>query len=193
MNKRFAIRAFLLSAVLLAGCGKGAAGSLEESGIILNKEQNIRQVIVESFDQSYYNADELKSQIEARISAGGQEEPIAVLDKFELSEEKLLRVELTYEKDDDYVAFNGTELFAGTVSEAQAAGYQIDSLSGTDGTVLSLGMLSSVSDKHIVVFEEPMAVVVPGKILYYSASVTLDSEKKAHKEGETEKGIVIYE
>ena len=54
---------------MITGCGASAAKDIEATGIVVNKKGVIKQVIVEDFSKGYYNADELKGQIEQQIAA----------------------------------------------------------------------------------------------------------------------------
>ena len=129
------IPAMLMAAVILTGCGAQQAQALDETGIILDKDRRVTQVIVESFDRSYYNADELRSQIEAKITqaAGDKDSPRVKLQKFELSEDGQLSVGIEFATGDDYASFNGKTLFTGTVDEAAAKGYTLTGLETTEG------------------------------------------------------------
>ncbi len=189
------IPAMLMAAVILTGCGAQQAQALDETGIILDKDRRVTQVIVESFDRSYYNADELRSQIEAKITqaAGDKDSPRVKLQKFELSEDGQLSVGIEFATGDDYASFNGKTLFTGTVDEAAAKGYTLTGLETTEGEAVDGVKLSADGDKQIVVFEEAMTVVVPGRVLYHSDNVTADGEKQVHKDTDSGNGIVVYE
>ena len=53
---------------MLGGCAFGKKELPQESGIFIDKKGVITQVIVEGFAESYYNADELKSEIESQVA-----------------------------------------------------------------------------------------------------------------------------
>ena len=58
----------VFTAFILSGCGLGKQEMPQESGISISKKGVITQVIVEGFAESYYNADELKSEIESQVA-----------------------------------------------------------------------------------------------------------------------------
>ena len=156
----------------------------------------ITQVIVEDFSQSYYNADELKGQIETQINevGGGGEKPPVRLTDFTLAENKSLRVEIEFDSAELYTEFNRKELFAGTVADAVAAGYVLPQFTGPDQTPIDATSAAAMGEKNIVIFEEPFTVVVPSKIIAFSENMTLSEEKKAKLATETEgeKGYIVY-
>ena len=189
------IPALIAAALILTGCGAGQTAALDRTGIILDKDLKVTQVIIESFDKTYYNADELKSQIEARVlqSAGDGESPKVTLKEYELREDGQLYVGLEFASGSDYAAFNGRTLFTGSVSEAAAKGYTLTGLKTPENSPADEQQLLAGGDEKAVIFDEAMAIVLPGKILYHSDNVALDDEKRAHKDSDMDIGIIVYE
>ena len=196
MKAKSIIFVLAVTVLVLTGCGgSGGAASLEQNGIILDKEQHVSQVIIEPFDQSYYNTDELRHQIEQKVSetAGDADKPAAVLQEYELTQDQKLHVQIDFATAQDYTAFNGKTLFAGTVNQAIAAGYAIDGLIDTDKNAVGGDRLAELGEQKIVIFEEALAVVTPGRILCTGPDVAPDGEKTAHKDTEGNLGIIVYE
>ena len=181
--------------VMFTGCAfSGNGGKLTANGISIDKTGVITQLIVEDFAQSYYNADELKGQIENRIKevGGAQDHSLIRLKSFELSEDKTLSVRIEYDSAELYRDFNQKELFIGTVAGAADAGYSIPDLTKPDGGSIASGELSDRQEQKILIFEEPLQIAPPAQILGVSEGMTVTQDNVAVKEGE-ELGYVLYE
>ncbi|MCR5418473.1 MAG: hypothetical protein K6E84_06115 [Lachnospiraceae bacterium] len=180
--------------VLLTGCGfSGSGGKLTANGISIDKKGVITQLIAEDFSQSYYNADELKGQIESMIKeTAGSADPSPIrMKSFQLSEDKKLSVQIEYDSSAFYKEFNQKELLCGTVAEAAKAGYTIPDLTKPEGGTITAAELSGMQDQKIVVLEEALQVAPPSQILGVSEGITVTADNVAVKEGE-ETGYILY-
>jgi hypothetical protein len=187
----------LFAAAFLAGCSLGSDGGpqLDANGVRVDKNGKLTQLIVEDFSQSYYNAEELKGQIETKIAeVGGSGDDAKIrLKDYSLSEEKILRVTIEYDTAQLYSDFNQRELFCGTVAEAVAAGYVLPEMKTPEDTALSAETLAGMGDAKIVIFEEALQVVTPTDIKGVGVDLNLAEPRKAVKQEEDEnKGFVIY-
>lgn len=196
-NKKSMITVISIMCLMLVGCSLpfGEVDS-DQTSIFVNKKDGITQIIVESFDQSYYNADELRGEIEGKISQYCQQasaEEAVVLKDLTLSEDKQIKVKLEYASDKEYTGFNEKMLFVGTVSQAYQNGYSFEDLKGVDGTSLSAQALLEKGDMHIVIMEEAQQMKTPTKIAYYSEGVSLLDEKTAMNGNEGQISFVVYE
>ena len=122
MKKR--IFALMMVALMLfsGGCAFGNSNVTQDT-IIINKKGNISGVIVEDFDKEYYNGEELGQMIQEEIAAYDASSEKVKLKEFEITEENKAYADIYYATGQDYKAFNDTEFFCGTVSEAYDAGY----------------------------------------------------------------------
>ena len=198
----------LMCAMLCCACGAVSPEDLDVTGIILDKKDRVTQVIVEDFAQSYYNADELKADIENQInevnSVSGSDNPEESAEKkddtpdvelkgFELSEDRKLKVQIAFENCNLYTYFNKKQLFVGFLSDMTAAGGTLPVMNKADGTgVLGQDEMAGILNKKVVMIEENMAVVTPSKILYYSENMSLTGDYSAILPNEGEKGYVVY-
>ncbi len=195
MKKLCAVLCTVCMMFLMAGCGNVA--DAESTSVIIDKKGAITQVIVESFDQPYYNADELRSEIEQKAgqynTSSGNEKAI-VLDLLEVSDQGVIKVKIEYAGYQDYTAFNEKLLFIGTVSEAYHAGYAFpDMTQAAGGSDLSASDVLEKGEKHMVIMDEAQQLKVPGKILYYSQGISLADEKTAVNLNDGQTAFVIYE
>lgn len=121
MKKRNMI--FLMAAMLclLSACGKET--DVDTNTVIIEKKGQITEAIVEDFEQPYYDQEELKREIEDKISQfntqSGDGKEAVELEKFEL-EDKVIRVNITFPDSDAYTSFNEKQLFAGKVADVYA-------------------------------------------------------------------------
>lgn len=172
----------LILSIALTGCGASA----DSSSLTLNKKGVLTQTIVEEWDQEQYDKNELQEQIENQIAEYDQ--------KIELNSIKTrdgkITVKMTYQDLESYADYNQVILFQGTVSQCQAAGYLLEGeFKDAEGEPVNRTQVLNMGDKcTVLVFQEPVSVQIPGKILCCSSSLELISKKevKASLEEESE-------
>ena len=193
MKKRMFILCLISVMLFASGCALGN-GNVTQDTIIVNKKGTVSGIIVEAFDKDYYNGEELSQMIQEEITAYDASSEKVKLNEFEITEENKAYADIYYATDEDYKAFNDTEFFCGTVSAAYEAGYTFVDMQSVNSGESGLDA-KSVLEKgsmNVVVFSEPVAVRVPGKIAYISEGVTLTDKKEVKTDSE---GIfyIIYE
>lgn len=169
-KKILLLLSFLL--LLLTGCGSAP----EETTLSLNKKGVLTQVIVEEWDQEYYDQSELESELKAAVDAN----PKVSLKSLRVKNGKAT-AKLIYESAEAYREFNGVTCFWGTTAEAVSAGY---SLAGeyldTEGKKVALSsLLNGEKACYVLVMTEPAVVELPGKILCASSAVEILDAKRA--------------
>ena len=193
-----------LRTVLLLGCmasficACGLGNKVDTNTVAFDKNGEVTETIVEDFSQPYYDIEELKTDIQAEISQynakAGSEDAVELGD-VELTDEKVIYVEMEFKSSADYKAFNEKELFWGTVADAYGAGYEFASMRDVsqEGIVLSAKDVLEKGDMHIVILEEAQQVIVPGKIAYTSDGVSLVEESRAVNLNDGQKAFILYE
>lgn len=197
LNRLLVIVLSLMMGAALVGCGSGTPkiDKVEQSGLYLTKEGNVTAYLVETFDKEYYDAAELEQMILSEIedynaTAGAGEDGTAavqlvdILTPAEKNESvteaaaDTITVQMEYASSADYTAFNGKVLFFGTIAQAEVSGYPVktDLKSVAGDEVLKKADASAMSENHILVFEESIAVHVPYEVLYVSEGVTVDGK-----------------
>lgn len=178
------IKAILMTgAVILSLCACGQNDATEGTSVKFQKDGTVVNTIIEDFDESIYNVDELKSMVLNEVAAfnSSTEEKSISVDKLEAADGKVTVV-MTYAGAEKYAEFNEKVLFYGTVSEAYAAGLNFDiTLNSTkkDGGTIGKEEILSMNDYGIIILEEPVAVTTPTKIVYASSNVDVLSGKSA--------------
>lgn len=176
-------------------CGCGLFEEYNCTTIKLQGNGKIKEYIVEPFDSSIYNFDELVAQTQNEIAVYNQEKGS---DAVEVESSELVdgnvKLVINYPDDNSYYNINGKVLFYGTCRKASDAGYnpvgQVKSVQ--NGDTLDTVTWNNMSDTmKIAIIYEDVDVVTPGKILYISDGVTLKDEKKAVTDGEGIRYIIF--
>lgn len=191
---RSALLLLLLGVLCVTSCG----GAEEEDGagaISFTKEGTIRSDIRESFEQSYYDKDELQQAVLEEVadynnSAGAESitvEKVTVEDGVAL-------VEMTYQKAADYAAFNQTTFFCGSAAQAKSGGFNLNVvLSGVKDTTETVGEsdILAMEGVTLLITDVPEEISLNGKALYVSDNTTVSgSGKNVRAAGED--GELIY-
>lgn len=186
----------LVIACMLGVTACSSSGNDENATcILLTRDGKIQSSIVESFEQSYYDKEELQQTILSEAatynkSAGNGN---ITVEKVEVKN-GTARVQMTYAEPEDYAAFNQTDFFVGTADEAQADGYDLNvvlsSVKNSSETVGKADILG-MKDVKLLITDINDAVTLNGRVVYVSENVTVsenaktiqrtpDSEKKAY-------------
>ena len=202
MRKRMAALGCCIGmSMLLGACG--AKLDVQENTIALQRNGKILEAAVESFDQSYYDQEELNTYVQNAVddyTAEHGKKSVSVTDS--KVEEKKAYLTLQYENAETFSDFTGIECFNGSIVEAQSAGYDfdLDFYPVTDGkadtkTVKGSTLLDD-DDLKVLIVKENSDLIVPGKIAYVSTEGTeVASEKQVNvtqKEQDTDEAVLVY-
>lgn len=156
----------------LTGCGTTLEG--ESSIIYVEKSGSVISLDVESLEQDYYDEEELATYVEDEVDKYTQTNGSGSVKVDSLNVENgTARLQMTYETTQDYMNFNGIELYQGTVLESLAAGYVFDSefAKVADGQVTGMATKQEIYEEQnlqVVVIRANMDVQVEGEICYVS-------------------------
>lgn len=160
---------------LLSGCSKKT--DVDTSTVFIEKKDQIVSVDVEVLDKDYYDVAELEEYIADHVDDyttenGKKVEQIS----FEVAEQ-IAKLQMKYAHYEDYSAFNGIELYTGTVEKALAVGYDLDGefyrvpKDSKKTAELEKADSNDTIDKEdykVVVIQANVDVCVPGTVLYVS-------------------------
>lgn len=161
---------FILCISVFAGCGKNYA--TEASTVFVLKNGKIVSTDVEEFEETY-DKSELETYISNIIKEYSDEhgKDSVKLNKLIVEEGKATLI-MEYASAEDYMNFNGVEIFEGTVVDALAAGYAFDvdfaSISDLKATACSKDEIIENSDLKVVIYKGTGNVNVNGTIVYAS-------------------------
>lgn len=178
--------------LLLTGCG----GKFEptESTVFITSKGIVKSAVIESFDQPYYDFDELYKDVEKTVKTyclDKNEELVTMQSLTEANHEVSLLME--YQSVEDYAAFNDVLLFSGTFAEAVDAGYMPESLCDAEGVYVEID-LEKYGKLQTIVTEESISFQTNGKIQYTSDNVTVLDKKlaKAMEAGKNYPAFILY-
>lgn len=183
MRSRFVLLA-VLCAVVLAGLGLllckvlGVFDQMPQSSTLTLKEDG--KVIcqeVTSFDEDFYSKKELKSFMKAEIKAYNQKNGKGkiTLDTVRTKGDTIY-VKTTYKTVEDYSAFTGIEMAAGTMKQMKKS-YDFEDAfvtvkDGKKGDSAKTVDITSQSKLNALVIRENITVVMDKKVVYVSDSAT---------------------
>ena len=182
---------------LLSGCSKKT--DLDTSTVFIEKKGKITSVDVEALDKDYYDEAELESYITDHVNDYTSENGNTVeMASFTVTDQ-VAKLQMQYDSYEDYTAFNGIELYDGTVVEAEAAGYDFDtdfiSASDEDTKKVSKDDVLADDNNKVVIIKANVDVKVDGTILYVSKENTKVTEKNKVSitgEGSAEEAALTY-
>lgn len=165
---------------LLAGCGTDYYTA--DSTVFVSKKGSVVSTDVEQFDTSTYKEDDLQEYVDQSIDTYNDKNDGAVKLKKLTVEDGKASLTIKYDSTEEYTDFNGIELFAGTIAEALAAGYdfKVDFAAIDDGKAKACDTSAFMDDDgyKVVVYKGSSNIHVDGKILYASIKdVKLVDEK----------------
>lgn len=169
---------------LLGGCSKF---SPDETAVSIGKDGEITAAVFDTLDESYYDAEELKKNVEESVvsyNSTAGEDHISI-DKFEIKE-GAVKLFMQYASFEDYKEFNNVDFYVGDITDAyKNGGYRfetgfqkIEKGKVTDENVTREDIFAG-SNHPMMVFDGYMEVEVPGKILYASSNVQVTGSKSA--------------
>lgn len=191
---KVAVLSLFLGTLALTACNAVEG----ESSVSLLKDGAVKATIVEDFDKSYYDKDELQQMILEEVVSYNRQlgEDAVSVDKVSV-ENGVARVEMTYADSESYAAFNDGVFFLGPVSGAQKAGYDLNKvfISSSDQLVTAgMSDILEMSDAKILITDMKEPVVLDGKAVYVSSNVETDKKCKTVSFDETsdEMAYIIY-
>ena len=192
MKKSISLCLLLAGTILLTGCSQKFEPT--QSTIFVTSKGTVKSAIMESFEEEYYNFEELKNDVEKMVQDYCKEtsENAVVVESF-TEENDAVTLMMQYETVQDYNDFNDMILFSGTLLEAEDAGYIPGELYDMEGQMVSLNEEEKGSLK-VIVTEESISIQTSGKIRCVSDNVTILDNKlaKALEAGVEHPAFVVY-
>lgn len=186
----------VLCTVFFSGCG--STFSADENTVYVQKNGKVVTVDIDDLDQDYYDEEELKNFVDDEITAYTDEHGKGTVKLSDLTvKDGTAVLKMQYKTAEDYTAFNGIELYQGSVVKALAAGYDFDA---SFSKVEDGSMAVSVDRKEIleedslkaVIIKADIDVKVDGEILYVSTenvTVTGKDSISIREEGRSEESF----
>ena len=192
MGKKLNFLLILSMTLLVSGCSQKFEPT--ESTIFITSKGLVQSAVIESFDKSYYDFDELYETVEKEVKSYclDKNEEVVTINSL-LEENNSVALLMDYQTAADYAEFNEILLFSGTFSEAAAVGYLPEELYDVEGNSVEVD-LDNLGELKVVVTEESVCLQTSGKIKYVSDNVTVLDKKqaKAMEAGKTHPAFVLY-
>lgn len=178
---------------LLSACRE--SGGEEISSITVQKDGSILSHIVESFEQGYYDSEELQQTIlmeaaDYNKTAGNGRVSV---EKVEV-DGGVATVRMTYQAAEDYAVFNHMVFFVGSTEDAEGE-YELNVvLSGTKDANDTVGRadILAMKDYKLLITDAQEPVFLNGKAEYISDNVTVSSDRKNIQLSGDGLGYVLY-
>lgn len=184
----------LCCALVFSGCGRKTEEPVTQTTLTIGADGRVQYEIVESFDQSYYDVEEL-----ARLS----EEAVAAYNmKNDGERVQLVRTEITdgmlhmvldFASASDFSHFGFVSLTYDTVDGVRQNGQTVPSglIDAKGETVSTAELMVEEANRHIIISQEPAQLRTPYKIRYHSADTELTSSHIATPAEDTTLPIVL--
>lgn len=193
MKNRKAFVAVFFMLMLMTGCSQ--AFDAETNTVYVKKDGTVMQAIIEEFNESNYDQNELEEIIKQDVTSYNNGTEAIKVEKYKVKD-NIAKLITSYAKASDYAIFNDVEFFAGTISEAKTEGYEFDDMfmSVDENKTVGSETIKSLSQYKVVVFEEKIRIMTDSKILYMSSNTKLIDAKTAVLNDDAEGlGYIIYE
>lgn len=201
MKKFIVLGILMILSACMVGCGSVLTKEEElVTSVSIQKDGTLKGVIVEEFNESYYDAEALTEMIQEAIADYTKQNITAqiTLESCELVEnDTKVKVVINYDSAQSYTDFNSETIFVGTIQEAYEAGYDMNlklyAVSQEEQSEpLTKQEILNMGTEHIVIMEENMRVNCYGNILYVGNGVSLVSKKTADMENADGLSALIF-
>ncbi len=171
---------FIALSFVFVGCGEEESFSTTVS---IDKKGQITNTVYEDFEQDYYDISELSDMASSEISSYNSEclsEKVFLKSLDAVNDDNSVKMVITFNSVSDYVNFNKTMLFYGTVQDALDRGYSVStSLINSDGETLGDDGISRCLSNHIIITSDKSDFITPFNVEYYTKGVELNGKKEA--------------
>lgn len=156
----------------------------ESSAIEFRRNGTVVVTSVETLDQEYYDAAELKTTIRDAVGAYNDANGGGVKQTSFSVTENTARLVMTYDSPEAYESFNDTTLYVGTVQGAMDAGFDfasiMSSVSNADSSkILNEATLEQLLANEVIILTEQANVVTAEGILYATPNLGVTDETHA--------------
>ena len=179
MNKFMAIFLVCFLVFTVTGCSQNKE---LVSSLLIHNDGRVDERITGVLDKDYYNEVNLQEWINLEIEEYNADnaDSLITFDSLQITD-GIVWLSIKYPTVDAYTRFNKEVLFFGTFEEARGAGF---SFKGTftnkesESIVFAEKDLEQFAGKKVLIVEEPIRVIVPATVSFWSEDVTLVGNKK---------------
>ena len=162
----------LLAVFVFRSCGTDYEKAGTNTVFVLDNGKII-STDIEAFDEKTYDKDEFEAYVDDIIDTYNKDnEKNSLVKKFYNVEDDVATLVLEYANADVYEAVNGIEIFAGTIKEAQKAGYEFDcsfaKMVGGKAVTATADEFADGEDYKVLIIKSNTKVVLPGEVCFVS-------------------------
>lgn len=163
----------------MVSCGNsGGSGT----AVTIGKDGTVQSNIEESFEESYYDKEELQQTILTQAATYNRNAGTSsiTVEKVDVKDGVAV-VQMTYAAAKDYASFNKAVFFAGEAQDAEGEGYELNVvLSGVKDPQETLGKADILAMENVTLLITDIndAIQLDGKALYVSDNVTVSGNAK---------------
>lgn len=175
--------AVVLVIVIIIGVfvlGSCSTYETDANTVYLLKDGRIVSNSVENFDEDAYSKNDLKSYIKEVINTYNAENGNTVKQKSLNVKDDVATLVMEYSSAEDYEAFEGTDIFVGSVADAVAAGYTFEGefANVSDGKVKQASSEDFLNGEYqVVIIKANVAVSLEEGQICYVSSENIESVK----------------
>lgn len=186
--------------VFLTGCSDKVVLQ-EGTNLLLDKEGGVTVTYIEDFPSDYYDISELEIMNQEEVEAYNQHAGSTVVEVVSTTTDgSKLTLTMKYRDMDDYADMNQKSVYSGTVEEALALGYDLNSIfipaknkAGTkDEEQMNRMDWESLGTHHIVITNEPSTVHTYKKIEYTTENVEVSEDRKMATIAGEEQAVIVF-
>ncbi|NLO10164.1 MAG: hypothetical protein GX129_09920 [Clostridiales bacterium] len=187
----------IIGILIMAGCTKEeifiTTDDITSDTMLVKRDGSLFVAIVEEFDKSYYNLDELNEFVSKEVNAynnkvGSQE---VTIEELGLKNGKAVMI-LEYTKMAHYSAFNSMPAaYFSAATENVALELPSQYMDTRKNTLVGKDAAMKNGKNQVIVLYEPYEIIVEGDIRFYSDNATFVDENKVKGNSE-DMTVVIY-
>lgn len=189
----------LIVVTAIIGVGCEAIHDVDVSTLIITKNKEVVQVLIEEFDEYSYSVEAFEDMVLEELDEyhTTEEYDRITLDEL-LVENESVKLKMTYSSNIDYMEFNDILLFVGSIDEAIEKEYiqkgtKLIGVENQDSyTREQLQELEERESLTVVVVDEVIGIRVPKSIQYYSQGAILKGDTDISGDESMSQTIVIY-
>lgn len=181
--------------LVLAGCAEYDEATTGKNSIVVHTDQSLDATMMRTFDQAYYNENELVAMVEEELVKYNSEHGAdAISLKAHSQSGQQVSLTLHFHNWEDYNNYMLDRVYVGNVQGAYDERFDFNqalSKAGKKEYTIGKNDLMNMADQKIIVFEGDHSVEAPGNIRYYTQGMKLTGAKTAES---AQEGIyfIIY-
>lgn len=192
-NRKGLFTGFVCAVLVVGGLTScSSADDTGESVVSMKKDGTVSHVIRESFDESYFDLEELRNEVLGAVvsynSLQGEEKVtvtrVQLMDEGPADGGSITDVELEYQSAEDYAEFNRETFFVGTPEQAQAAGFDLNRVyvgAADDTQTIGMSELLGTDGIQLLITDTEELIVSEKKLLYASENTEILENGKAFR------------